>query len=146
MINSVVGNMKRFTASFDAALENHGADGVGLSVAKFYPGGVPALLDRLKETGHGAAVASWIGSGSNEAMCARGLAAILPPGTVKAIAWDLGIPPDRVAIIIARFLPSVVDRDSPAGQLRDQPSFDTTRAEETRCIAEQTVNWPPAPF
>ncbi|WP_245930618.1 YidB family protein [Methylobacterium radiodurans] len=112
-------------ARLERALDAKGADGLALAAAKFFPGGLPALLDALRAEGHGAAVESWLGRGPNAAVPAEAFARVLPPAVAAAFAHDLGLRPERVPVTLAQFLPAAVDVESPDGTLRPQPQFST---------------------
>ena len=127
----------RIASGIDQILSRQGADGIALAIAKFVPGGLPALLDRLREAGHGAAVDSWLGSGRNEPVPAEALAQVMPARSAEALARDLRVPPGRLPVALAEFLPAAVDRESPDGQLRAQPGFDATRILEAQSHARR---------
>jgi uncharacterized protein YidB (DUF937 family) len=120
-----MGMIARVTAGLERQLDDVGADGLAMAAAKFVPGGLPALLDRLRGDGHGAAVDSWIGTGENHLIPAEAYDRVLTPGVRDAFARDLGLRPERVAQSLAAFLPAAVDRESPGGQLREQRQFST---------------------
>ncbi len=125
MLGSVTTIFGGLGARLEQALDAKGADGLALAAAKFFPGGLAALLDALRADGHGAIVDSWIGRGANAAVPAEALARILPPAVTEAFARDLGLRPERVPVALAGFLPAAVDRESPDGELRPQPQFST---------------------
>lgn len=112
-------------AAADRALEETGSGKLALSLAKFYPGGLPAFLDRLRETGHGEAVGSWLGSGAPQSVPESAIAACLPQGVTERLAYDLGVPEARVSTVLAEFLPAAVADQSENGTLKPQPNFST---------------------
>ena len=112
-------------AAADRVLEETGSGKLALSLAKFYPGGLPAFLDRLRETGHGDAVGSWLGSGARQTVPESAIAACLPEGVTERLAYDLSVPPGRVATVLSEFLPAAVAAQSVNGQLKPQPNFST---------------------
>jgi uncharacterized protein YidB (DUF937 family) len=116
-------------AALDRALEQTGSGKLALALAKFYPGGLVAFLDRLRETGHGGAVDSWLSAGSlpeeRHAVPASAVAACLPNAVTERLAYDLGIPEGRVATALAEFLPAAVAAESENGVLKPQPNFST---------------------
>lgn len=116
-------------AAMDRALEDTGSGKLALAFAKFYPGGLVAFLDRLRETGHGAAVNSWLSAGAlseeRQAVPASAIAACLPEAVTERLAYDLGIPAGRVATSLSEFLPAAVAAESENGVLKPQPNFST---------------------
>lgn len=125
MLGSVTTIFGGLGARLEQALDEKGADGLALAAAKFFPGGLPALMDGLRAGGHGRAVDSWIGRGANDAVPAEAFARLLSPAVAEAFARDLGLRPERVPVALAQFLPAAVDRESPDGELRPQPQFST---------------------
>ncbi|AIQ90447.1 MULTISPECIES: YidB family protein [Methylobacterium] len=112
-------------AAADRAFEETGSGKLALALAKFYPGGLAAFLDRLRETGHGAAVDSWLSPGTRQPVPASALAACLPEAVTERLAYDLGVPDARVPTVLAEFLPAAVADQSENGSLRPQPNFST---------------------
>lgn len=125
MLGSVTTIFGGLGARLEQALDAKGADGLALAAAKFFPGGLPSLLDALRADGHGGAVESWLGRGANAAVPAEAFARILPPAVAAAFARDLGLRPERVPVALAQFLPAAVARESRDGALRPQPQFST---------------------
>ncbi|MEE7489701.1 YidB family protein [Methylobacterium oryzae CBMB20] len=119
---SLIGDM---VAAADRALEETGSGKLALSLAKFYPGGLAAFLDRLRETGHGDAVGSWLGSGERQTVPEAAIAACLPAGVTERLAYDLSVPQARVPTVLAEFLPAAVAGQSENGTLKPQPNFST---------------------
>lgn len=115
-------------AAADRALEDTGSGKLSMAMAKFYPGGLAAFLDRLRETGHGDAVGSWLAAASQDerqAVPSGAIAACLPDAVTERLAYDLGVPEGRVATVLAEFLPAAVAEQSENGRLRPQPNFST---------------------
>lgn len=111
--------------SADAAIERTGSAKLAMAFAKFYPGGLPAYLDRLRADGHGTAVDSWLGAGENRPVPAEAIGAALPEAVIARFAYDLSLPEGRVPIALATFLPAAVAGQSEGGRLKAQPSFST---------------------
>ncbi|MGH1589461.1 YidB family protein [Methylobacterium phyllosphaerae] len=112
-------------AAADRAFEEAGSGKLAMALAKFYPGGLAALLDRLRADGHSAAVESWLTSGERQTVPATAVAACLPEGVTERLAYDLGVPEARVATALAEFLPAAVADQSKNGALKPQPNFST---------------------
>lgn len=116
-------------AAADRALEETGSGKLALAMAKFYPGGLAAFLDRLREAGQGDAVESWLASGAQQGerrpVPAAAIAACLPDAVTERLAYDLGVPAGRVATALSEFLPAAVAKQSENGKLKPQPNFST---------------------
>lgn len=112
-------------ARVDATIERTGSARLAMAFAKFYPGGLPAFLDRLRADGHGGAVDSWFGAGENRPVPVSAIGAAMPDAVLARFAYDLGLPEGRVPIALAAFLPAAVAGESDGGQLKPQPNFST---------------------
>jgi uncharacterized protein YidB (DUF937 family) len=119
---NLIGDM---AAAVDRALEGTGSGKLAMAMAKFYPGGLAAFLDRLRETGHGAAVDSWLAPGERQAVAPSAIAACLPDAVTARLAYDLSVPEGRVATALSEFLPAAVAAQSENGRLKPQPNFST---------------------
>lgn len=111
------------TAAAEAAVQATGSAKIAMAFAKFYPGGLPAFLDRLRADGHGAAVESWLGAGERRPVPASAIGAAMPEAVTARFAYDLGVPEGRVPVALAEFLPATVAQQSEGGRLKPQLSF-----------------------
>ncbi len=125
LLDGVTGALGDVAAAAEAAIEGTGSGKLAMAFAKFYPGGLPAFLDRLREAGEGPAVASWLGGGEKRPVAPTVMAAALPASVSARFADDLGVPEGRVATALAEFLPAAVAGESEDGALKPQPSFST---------------------
>ncbi|TXN04715.1 hypothetical protein FV242_06725 [Methylobacterium sp. WL64] len=121
-VKTLIGDV---VAAADRAVVSAGSGKLALALAKFYPGGLVAFLDRLREAGHGEAVDSWIGSGENHPVPASAIAGCLPDAVTERLAYDLSLPAGRVPTALAEFLPAAVAAQSEDGRLKPQPNFST---------------------
>jgi uncharacterized protein YidB (DUF937 family) len=80
-------------------------------------GGLSGLVDKLKNSGLGDQVESWIGTGENKAVDAFNLSSALGNNVVQSIASKLGISHDEAAGKVADALPQVVDKLTPNGKI-----------------------------
>ena len=80
-------------------------------------GGLSGLVDKLKGSGLGDQVSSWIGTGENKAVDSTQLSSALGGDVVKNIASKLGISQDEAANGVAGALPEVVDKLTPNGKI-----------------------------
>jgi len=86
-----------------------------------YPGGLPALLEKLRTGGLGEAVASWLGSGPNQSVSGPQLRSALGDDAVDQLARDSGQDTDSVLGGLSALLPQLVSHLSPDGQAQDTP-------------------------
>jgi len=82
-------------------------------------GGVPALLQKLQQSGLGAQVASWVGTGANHAISGDQLSAALGSDQLAQVAQQSGIDPAQLSGGLAAMLPQVIDHLTPNGEVPD---------------------------
>lgn len=66
--------------------------------------------------------ASWVGTGSNLPISADQLKKVLNAETLQGFARKLGIPADQASAMLARILPGLVDKMTPAGSIEEPPA------------------------
>ena len=81
------------------------------------PGGLQGLVQKLQDGGLGDQVKSWIGTGQNLPISAEQIQQVLGSPQLAALAGKFGIDPQQVAAQVAQFLPGVIDKLTPNGQL-----------------------------
>ncbi|MFB7465692.1 YidB family protein [Streptomyces sp. NPDC056224] len=82
-------------------------------------GGNPlgGLLDVLGKAGLADQAQSWVGTGENQPVTGEQSAGALPDETLRKVAEQAGVNPQKAAEEIAQQLPSAVDRLTPGGAL-----------------------------
>lgn len=80
-------------------------------------GGLASLVQRFQQAGLGDVVASWISTGQNQPVAASQLEQVLGSDTIAGIARQLGLSEGDAAGQLSQWLPQVVDRLTPQGQL-----------------------------
>ena len=80
-------------------------------------GGLSGLVGKLKDSGLGDQVNSWIGTGENKSVDSNQLSSALGGDVVKNIASKLGISQEDAANGVAGALPEVVDKLTPNGKI-----------------------------
>lgn len=80
-------------------------------------GGVNGLIEKFQKNGMGEQVQSWIGTGQNLPISASQLAQVFDNQTVQNFATKLGIDPNTAMTMVAQFLPQIIDKLSPNGNL-----------------------------
>ena len=84
--------------------------------------GLASLVEKFKEHGLSQVVHSWIGKGENLPISADMLHKVLSPETIEAIAQKAGIPAGQATALLAKILPSLVDKMTPDGLLEEPPT------------------------
>ena len=80
-------------------------------------GGIQGLLNKFTQAGHGDKVASWVSPGENKPIAPEHVEQVIGPDQIRAIAAKLGVDPAQASQLLAKFLPTVVDKLTPTGQL-----------------------------
>jgi uncharacterized protein YidB (DUF937 family) len=80
-------------------------------------GGLPGVLEKFKAAGFSDEVASWVGKGANLPISAEQITQVLGSSTIQTAANKLGINADEISTKIAEYLPQVVDRMTPNGEV-----------------------------
>ena len=88
-----------------------------LQMVDNHPGGFSGLLATFRERGLGGVVNSWVGTGSNQPITAEQIQSVLGNEHVRAFAGKLGVSPEQASAKIAEYLPQVVDKLTPNGQV-----------------------------
>ncbi len=89
---------------------------VGLLTSR-QTGGLGGLVEQFKSKGLGDIANSWVGTGQNMPISAAHVQQGLGADVVNQLAAKAGIPADQVSALLARFLPQVVDKLTPDGQI-----------------------------
>jgi len=80
-------------------------------------GGLPGVVEKFKATGFADEVASWVGKGANQQISAAQITQVLGSATISTAAAKLGLNADEISSKIAEYLPQVIDRMTPDGEV-----------------------------
>lgn len=84
-------------------------------------GGLPGVLQKFKAAGYEPEVDSWISKGSNLTIDAQQIMYALGSSTIQQAASKLNMNAQDISAKIAEYLPQVIDRMTPDGQLPREP-------------------------
>jgi len=87
------------------------------------PTSLDVLIDKMQQSGYGDQAQSWIGTGHNQPISPSQLGQAIGPNTVENLSRQTGAPRSDLLSQLARYLPEVIDRLTPNGQLPDQAGF-----------------------
>lgn len=93
-------------------LANQGGGGGGGGL-----GGLGGLIGQLQQGGLADAVGSWISTGQNMPVSADQITAALGQGRLSEMAQQAGVPVGDLAGQLSQYLPQIIDKLSPNGQL-----------------------------
>jgi uncharacterized protein YidB (DUF937 family) len=91
-------------------------DGVLEMLTSSEGGGLAGFAKLFEKQGLGALVSSWIGTGQNEPIASGDLARALGSERISALAARGGIAPSDAAALLARIVPALIDKLTPAGR------------------------------
>jgi len=80
-------------------------------------GGLNGVLDKLKSGGLGDQVASWVGTGENQAVSADQITSALGSSQIADLAAKFGITPEVLSGQLAQHLPDVINKLTPHGEV-----------------------------
>ena len=84
------------------------------------PGGLDVLVNQFRQSGLEDVINSWIGPGQNQAISPNELRDALGQKTVNDLSRQSGAPQDDLLSQLSKYLPVVIDRLTPNGQLPSQ--------------------------
>lgn len=80
-------------------------------------GGLQGLAEKFSQHGQGDTFNSWVGTGQNQPVSSNQVQQVLGQDQVHAVAQRMGIDPGMAASLIAQFLPLIIDKLTPHGQI-----------------------------
>lgn len=87
-------------------------------------GGIQGLMNKFSQGGLGDVFSSWIGMGENKSISADQIQGLLGSEQLQGLASKLGVDPSQASGFLADYLPKIVDKMTPSGQL--DPNADTS--------------------
>ena len=79
-------------------------------------GGLSGLMDKFQQAGMGDVLASWVGTGANQAISGDQLSSVLGSDAVAGLASKFGVNPGDLAGQLSSVLPGLVNHLTPDGQ------------------------------
>lgn len=90
-------------------------------------GGLPGILQTLKNGGLSEQVDSWVGTGANLNVNAQQIGAALGSAVLAGIAGKLDMTPDELSAKVAEYMPDVVNQLTPNGVVENNPALIMSR-------------------
>jgi uncharacterized protein YidB (DUF937 family) len=90
-------------------------------------GGLPGILQTLKNGGLTEQVDSWVGTGANLNVSAQQIGTALGDSVLTGIATKLDISREELAAKIAEYIPDVVNQVTPNGVVENNPALIMSR-------------------
>ena len=83
-------------------------------------GGLDVLMRQFQQNGFGEIIKSWIGTGQNQPISPTQLRQAMGQETVTDLSRQTGAPQDDLLSQLSKYLPGVIDKLTPNGQLPNQ--------------------------
>lgn len=80
-------------------------------------GGLTGIIDKFKAGGLAEQAASWVGKGDNLPISAEQISSVMGDGAIAEMAAKFGFTPEILSSKIAEYLPGVVDKLTPDGEV-----------------------------
>ena len=80
-------------------------------------GGMQGLMNKFSQGGLGDIFSSWVGMGENKAVSPDQISSLLGSAQVNSLASSLGVDPSQASGFLAAYLPKIVDKLTPVGQV-----------------------------
>lgn len=80
-------------------------------------GGLSGMQQMFEQKGLGGVMSSWVGSGQNLPISTEQLQSVLHSGALEQVASKAGLDPSQLTSMMSTFLPHVVDKLTPDGQV-----------------------------
>jgi uncharacterized protein YidB (DUF937 family) len=90
----------------------------GAAAGTAVSGGLEALLNQFRQAGHTQAAESWVGTGDNHPISAEQINSVIGHGKIAEIAQQAGISPEQMSQLLAQALPSLIDKLTPGGHIK----------------------------
>jgi uncharacterized protein YidB (DUF937 family) len=89
-------------------------------------GGIQGLMNKFSQGGLGEVFSSWVGMGENQSISPDQVSKLLGSEQLQGLASSLGVDPSQASGFLADYLPKIVDKLTPAGQV--DPDADTSQS------------------
>lgn len=82
-------------------------------------GGIEGLMSQFQSAGFGSQFASWVSTGENQPLAEDQMQSAIGAEALQGLASKLGMNTGAVLPLLAQFLPQVIDKLTPQGQIAD---------------------------
>lgn len=99
-------------------------------------GGLEGLMGQFQSAGFGSQFASWVSTGENQPLSEDQMQSAIGAEALQGLASKLGMNTGTVLPLLAQFLPQVIDKLTPQGQIADNhPSSNQLQSVLTSVIS-----------
>jgi uncharacterized protein YidB (DUF937 family) len=114
LIDTILAAVTGKSDSDDAASNPLGA---ALTMLLAQNGGIQGLMSKFSQGGLGDVFSSWVGMGDNKSISADQISKLLGSEQVNSLASSLGLDSSNASSFLADYLPKIVDKLTPSGQV-----------------------------
>jgi uncharacterized protein YidB (DUF937 family) len=100
-----------------------GASLGGAGAGGLLSGGLGELVERFRQSGHGEAAESWVGTGPNKQIAPPQLEQAVGPEVLDTLSRQTGLSRQELLERLSRELPDAVDKYTPQGRLPTEADF-----------------------
>lgn len=106
-------------AVINGKFDSAGANPLGAALNSLIAqnGGIQGLMSKFSQGGLGEVFSSWVGMGENKSISPDQIHGLLGSEQVKGLAASLGLDPAQASGFLADYLPKIVDKLTPSGQV-----------------------------
>ena len=109
--------LSALTGKTDTSAGSDNPLGAALNSLLAQNGGIQGLMNKFSQGGLGEIFSSWVGMGENKSISPDQIGRLLGSDQVKALASSLGVDPSKASGFLADYLPKIVDKLTPTGQV-----------------------------
>ncbi|MEY3898597.1 MAG: hypothetical protein RLZZ214_4119, partial [Verrucomicrobiota bacterium] len=88
-------------------------------------GGIQGLMSKFSQGGLGDVFSSWVGMGDNKSISPDQISSLLGSQQLQGLASSLGVDASQASGFLADYLPKIVDKLTPSGQV--DPDADSSQ-------------------
>jgi uncharacterized protein YidB (DUF937 family) len=117
--DKIMGLFDTILAAISGKSDSAGANPLGAALNSLLAqnGGMQGLMDKFSQGGLGEVFSSWVGMGENKPISPEQINGLLGSDQLKSIASSLGLDPAQASGFLADYLPKIVDKLTPSGQV-----------------------------
>lgn len=118
-----MGLLDQITGAIGGLTGQHGTGGSGFMEAIMQwindpkTGGIAGLMEAFQKGGLGEIARSWVSTGANLPVSADQIQSVLGSERIQALASKLGVSTEQASGQVAEFLPQIIDKLTPNGQV-----------------------------
>lgn len=122
LIDSIIGAV---TGASSATSEESGGHPLMAALAGLLEqnGGLSGLLGQFSQHGLGEVASSWVGLSENMGITAEQIQSVLGNDQIAGIASKLGLNAEQVSGLLSQYLPKIIDKLTPSGQIDGNVDF-----------------------